>query len=240
MEKEAYKLTFEAEENHWWFKGMRKILFSILNKHIKEKNLKILDAGCGTGMLMLELKRYGNVTGIDMSDEAIGYCKKRGLNNIKKDSIENLSFKENTFDLVTSIDVIYHKEVKSDSKALQEINRVLKKNGLAVIQVAAYNFMFSNHDRFVHTERRYTKKELVKKLEQAGFKIEKITYINSILFPIALIKRMLDKKNPESELKVMPKLINSMLTNILYFEAKLIRLINLPFGLSIICLARKQ
>ncbi|MFH1376315.1 MAG: class I SAM-dependent methyltransferase [Candidatus Woesearchaeota archaeon] len=240
MEKEAYKQTYEAEENHWWFKGIRKIIFSILDKKIKRNDLKILDSGCGTGILLTKLKKYGEPSGVDISEEALKYCKERGLKKLYKSSVENLPFKENTFDLVTSIDVIYHKEVQSDIKALKEINRVLKKDGLALIQVAAYNFMLSNHDKFVHTQRRYTKKELEKKLREMGFKIEKITYINTFLFPIALIKRLTESKNTKSELKPLPKIINDLFINILYLESKIINIINLPFGLSIICLARKQ
>jgi len=240
MEKDAYKQTYEAEENHWWFKGIRNIIFSILNKYIKENNLKILDAGCGTGILLTKLKKFGETTGIDISDNALEFCKQRGLTDLHKGTIENLPFQENTFDLVTSIDVIYHKEVQSDLKALQEINRVLKKDGLALIQVAAYNFMYSNHDKFVHTQRRYKKQEIKNKLEQAGFKIEKLTYANTILFPLALIKRLTEHKDSKSELKPLSNGINNFLANILTLESKIIENVNLPFGLSIIALARKQ
>ena len=142
MEKEQYKIMYDIEESNWWYKGMRKILFSLLDTYLKKKkNLKILDAGCGTGINLNYLKKYGDVTGIDISDEAIKFSKKRGY-KIKKANIEKLPFKDNTFDLVISLEVIYHKQVKNDIKALKEIHRVLKKRGLAIIRVPAKKILY--------------------------------------------------------------------------------------------------
>jgi len=238
MRNEEYEKLYNHEENHWWFKGTRKILFTLLNKFEKRENLKVLDAGCGTGIIVKNLEKYGEAQGIDISDEAIKFCKERNI-NVEKGSVEELPFEDNTFDLITSIDVIYHKWVNDDKKALQEINRTLKPDGRLLIQVASYNFMKSNHDEAVFTERRYTKKQLRNLLEQSGFKIEKITYSNTILFPIALIKRLTEKKKQESEVKPVSNLTNKILTKVLNFEAKLLKNINFPFGLSIIAIVKK-
>ncbi len=238
MRNEEYEKLYNHEENHWWFKGTRKILFTLLNKFEKRENLKVLDAGCGTGIIVKNLEKYGEAQGIDISDEAIKFCKERNI-NVEKGSVEELPFEDNTFDLITSIDVIYHKWVNDDKKALQEINRTLKADGRLLIQVASYNFMKSNHDEAVFTERRYTKKQLRNLLEQSGFKIEKITYSNTILFPIALIKRLTEKKKQESEVKPVSNLTNKILTKVLNFEAKLLKNINFPFGLSIIAIVKK-
>ncbi|MBT7238014.1 class I SAM-dependent methyltransferase [Candidatus Woesearchaeota archaeon] len=239
MKIEEYKKLYRLENNLWWFKGMRRILLTLLNKYDKRKNLKILDAGCGTGRMLQSLKNKGEASGLDISDEAIKFCNNRNL-QVKKGTVESLSFKDNSFDLVTSIDVIYHKWVKSDKKAISEINRVLKKEGTLLIQVAAYNFMHSNHDRAVMTERRYTKKQLKKLLEENNFKIKKITYANTLLFPLALIKRLTEKKQNNSEVKSISKITNNILLNFLYLEAKLLKKINFPFGLSIIAVAKKN
>ena len=240
MLKQEYENLYSLEENFWFFKGMRKIQFNLLEKYNKNNNLKILDTGCGTGFLMTQLKKYGEVHGIDISVDALNYCKERGLVNVHKGTIESLPFEENTFDLVTSLDVIYHKWVKSDLEALKEINRVLKKDGLLLVQEASYNFMKSSHDKAVMTRERYTKKNLKKKLEQANFEIKKITYVNTILFPIVLIKRLLESPSESSEVKKIPKFFNNLFTKILYFESSLLKNINFPFGLSIIAIAKKR
>ncbi len=238
MRSEEYEKLYRLERNFWWFKGMRNIQLSVLNE--KRNNLKILDAGCGTGILMKYLQKYGEVHGIDISDEALHFCKQRGLTNLKKASVESLPYEENTFDIVTSIDIIYHKWVESDLNALKEMNKVLKKGGTLLIQAAAYNFMYSNHDDAVFTERRYTKKELKQKLEQAGFKVQKITYANILLFPLVLIKRLTEKKKDESEVKSTSKITNSILMSILNFESSLVKHMNFPYGLSIIAVAKKN
>ena len=238
MNPDEYKKLFALEDNFWWFKGMRKVVFNLVKKHTSTKDLNILDTGCGTGRNLLDLSKLGNAVGLDLSDDALEYCKKRNL-EAKKGNVEEMPFQENTFDLVTSIDVIYHRWINSDDKALREINRVLKPEGKAVIQVAAYQFMYSNHDRAVFTERRYTKKQFKKKLKAAGFEIERLTYYNTTLFPIALVKRLIEKESYTSEIKHMSPAINSILTKIALAESSLVKHINMPFGLSLIAVVKK-
>ena len=239
MKVEEYEKLYKLENNLWWFKGMRRILFTLLNKYDKRRNIKILDAGCGTGRILQSLQHKGEATGLDISDEAIRFSKIRNL-KVKKGSVESIPLEDNSFDLVTSIDVIYHKWVKSDKRAISEINRILKKDGTLLLQVAAYNFMHSNHDGAVMTGRRYTKKQSKNILEENNFKIEKITYANTLLFPFALIKRLTEKKQNNSEIKSISKITNNILLNFLYLEAKLLKKINFPFGLSIIAIAKKN
>jgi len=239
MEKQEYFNIYNSEKDHWWYKSMRFISFNLIKPYIK-KNIKILDAGCGTGFNMIYLKRFGSVFGIDNSNYAINLCKKRKL-KVKKASIEKIPFKDNLFDLVTCFEVIYHKAVKDDVKALKEINRVLKNEGLLLIRVPAYKFLFSGHDIVVHTKRRYNLKELKNKLIASGFKIERITYVNFLLFPLIFLQRLInnlfDIKN--SDIQKHNKFINDLLYYILKIESILIKRISLPFGVSIIALARK-
>ena len=217
---------------------MRKVVFNLVKKHTSSKDLKILDTGWGTGRNLLELSKFGEAIGLDLSDDAIEYCEKRNL-NVKKGNVEEMPFNENTFDLVTSIDVIYHRWINSDDKALREINRVLKPKGKAIVQVAAYQFMYSNHDRAVFTERRYSKKQFKKKLKAAGFEIERLTYYNTTLFPAALVKRLLEKESYTSEIKHMSPLLNSILTKIALTENSIVKYVNMPFGLSLVAVVKK-
>lgn len=235
MEKELFQQVFDKEKNHWWYVGMRAIYSSLLNKYLK-KHARILDVGAGTGFNLIFLKKYGKVYGIDYSTEAIKLAKKRNL-NVKQASIETIPFKDSSFDLVTCFDVLYHKGVKNDSKALREINRVLIKGGLLLIREPAFNFLYNTHDVKVHTRQRYTKRELANKLRRAGFRVEQVSYVNFFLFPLFIINRIF--KSKESDLKKTPKFINGFFKFFLILESKLIKYICFPFGSSVICVVRK-
>lgn len=243
MKKEEYQRIFELEEKHWWYLGMRKISEALLLPLIeKRKGLKILDAGCGAGGMMIYLQKYGRVWGIDISPEALKFCQKRGLREVKKASVEKIPFPDKTFDLITSFDVLYHRWIKNDMVALKEFYRVLKPGGFLLIRVPAYNWLRGKHDEIVFTRHRYTREELATETRSTGFKILRATYANTFLFPFVVVKRFLERILPESkssDVKPVPKIINRLLTWILYFEAILISRFDLPFGLSFFVLAQK-
>lgn len=245
MNREEYRIMYELEGTHWWYAGIRKIYFNLLNKFYSNLNgLMILDAGCGTGIMLDYFKKYGSPIGIDISSNALYFSYLRGHREIIRASVTELPFTDESFDLVSALSVIYHLQIKDDYQALKEFYRVLKKKGKIIIQVPAYNFLKSEHDETVYTRHRYTKGELKIKLKQVGFKIEKITYANIILFPaialFRLIKRIVKiKGKPRSDLRLTPVSINKVLIFILTMEAKLLKIINFPFGLSILCIARK-
>jgi len=241
MKKSEYQNIFNLEEKHWWYSGMKKISFILLSPILERKNLKILDAGCGTGGMMMSLGEFGQVYGIDLSQEAIKFCQKRNLEAIQA-SIEKIPFKDNYFDLITCFDVLYHQWVKNDQLAINEFFRTLKPGGYLLLRVPAYQFLTGKHDEVVATRHRYSKAEVLEKLEGEGFKIKRITFANMFLFPIALIKRFSEKrmsKDATSEIKEELRIVNQFLKGILSLEAFLISKINLPFGLSIFCLAQK-
>jgi SAM-dependent methyltransferase len=244
MEAKEYKTLYELEDTYWWYKGQRSIILNSLKQlYAETKNLKLLDAGCGTGGLLNLLNKYSLKAGLDIAPEALFYCYERGLENILQGDVTNLPFKEECFDLVISLDVLYHLKVTDDSKALSEFNRCLKRGGRLYLNLPAFNFLRSSHDEAVHTRERYSTKKLKQKLFAAGFKIEKLTYTNFFLFPllstIRLIKKFRKGKTKISDLKAMPSFINSLLFRIFLLEAKIIQHINLPFGLSIFAICKK-
>ncbi len=158
MELEAYKLMYELEETHWWYRGLHDLLFSsIQNAFPERRNLNILDAGCGTGFVLGCLNKYGVSFGVDISEVALRYCRERGLSRIAKASVSSLPFGDSSFDLVVSNDVLYHKAVEDDNQAIDEIYRVLRKEGVLIINLPAHDYLKRGHDEVVHTRHRYTK-----------------------------------------------------------------------------------
>lgn len=243
MNISEYKNIFQNEDSHFFYVANHRIILSQVYKYLrrsKEKNLQILDAGCGTGLLAKKLSQFGSVIAVDISDEALKFAKKRAV-KVAKASITKLPFKKNCFHLITCIDVIYHQNIKDDSQALKEFFRILKPNGILIIRVPANQWLKRSADDFVHTRQRYDYTELKLKLLQAGFKIEKLSFINMLLFPPAVIsclweKISLSKKSP---LIKLPPFLNEWIGFLLSLEAHLINNINSPFGLGLLAVARK-
>lgn len=230
---------FELEDSHFWFVAKRYFIDSILNPY-KNKISKILDLGSGTGGLTKYMNKYGNVIGIENYAYAVKLARKRGL-IIKKDDINNYKL-NNTFDLVTICDVLYHKNIIDESKVLKQAYGSLKKGGYLLITDSALNFLKSKHDEALMGRRRFLLSELENTLTVQGFKVIKASYIYFTIFPLILINRIILgnlSKNNNSDVEPTPYFINHLLKAILYIEAKLLKFITFPIGSSVIILAIK-
>ena len=243
MKPIAYREMYENELLHAWYVATRKLMINFLNKHLK-KNAKILDAGCGTGGTMIYLQRAGfkNITGVDNSKEALKFTQKRRLTNIKLASVDSLPFAKNYFDAVICLDVLYHEGV-DPKKAIFEFRRVLKSDGILYLEEPSYNWIKSKHDSVIETGRRYTTSSIENLVKSGNFKILKLSYFNSILSIPIFIKRLKDKVSSphteSSDVYRLPALVNSVMLSILEVEGLLVKNLNLPFGLSVICFAKK-
>jgi len=243
LDTSLYKDFFKIQKKHWWFVGRRKIVFSMLASYFPARhNLMALDAGCGCGFMLEDLKQFGTVYGIDASIDALFFSKKTSyLAHLVRSSLEFLPFNDETFDLITVLDVLEH--VDDDFKALENLYRILKKDGMIIIHVPAFMFLWSGHDEINQHKRRYTLVQLRRVLVSSGFTVEKITYSNMLLFPIVYIVRLirnLQGKGPESDFNIkLHSISNMMVTKIFAFEKYLLQYMNFPFGVSILCIARK-
>ena len=240
-----YEFMFNIEEKFWWYAGMRQITDTILADQLRATGLKILDAGCGTGM---NLVHYGNArhsaVGFDFASEAISRARRRGLANIARASVTHIPFPSKAFDLAYSFEVI--DEVPDIGQALAELNRVLKPGGHLLLRLPAFNWLHSGHDVDIGTLHRFTLKEMREKLEAAGFEVQRATYANCLLFPMVAIRRLLKRVGigGGTDTKPMPpglQWLDPIFLSMLKIEAGIIgRGGSLPFGLSAIVLARKQ
>jgi len=245
MEREQYAIMARREERHWWYTGMRRVALAVLGAHLEgRRDLKLLDAGCGTGGTTVDLLRFGKVVGVDLAWEALEPARGRGLERLARGSIESLPFASACFDVVTSFEVVYHLGVANDVCAFQEVRRVLKPDGLFLLRVPGHDWLRGEHDRLVHTRHRYTPDEVAGKLEAAGFTLEQLTWANALLFPPAVAKRLLerfggDSADAEPDLWQPPSAINAVLEKAIAVEAlALPRGVPLPFGLSVLAVAR--
>lgn len=247
MKKEEYdKLQLvELKKNYWWHIGRRFILIKFLKRWFPISNTKslILDFGCGTGENFEILSKFGQVIGIDNSEVAVKFCQQKG-HLAKLINGNNLPFPDKSIDFITVLDVLEH--LDNDVDIFMEYKRVLKESGRILITVPAYKFLWSEHDKAMKHRRRYIASELQTKLNQSGFKILKMNYIFTFVFPLVLFyrifRRIFPKKSYQSKVSyvILPKFINQFFVRIMQIETFLVDKINLPFGSSIIIVAEKK
>jgi SAM-dependent methyltransferase len=244
MEHEEYRYLFELEDSLWWFIGMRRITEVLFERFApRDPNLRILDAGCGTGGMLMFLSRYGFVTGIDRFDDAIQFAKLRNGARLAQASIVELPFPDQTFDVVTEFEVIYHRSIQDDQQAFDELARILQPGGLLFYREPAYQWLLTKHDHAVHTRERYSQRKLERLLKRADFEPLYQGYANCFLFPVALTRRFFGNVLPSgqrSDVRALPTFLNDTLAWTLSQEAKIIRRGKLPFGLSQIGVARRS
>lgn len=245
MEPNEYERMYHVENEHWWYLGMAAITRSILDQYVHPTTrLKILDAGCGTGAAMSSyLADYGEVTGLDISPLALKLCHPRNLKPLALASVMEIPFPSDSFDLVSSFDVLYEQGVTKDSAAINEFFRVLRPGGFLLLRLPAYDWLRGHHDITIHTARRYTTQKVLRLINNEGFRAVLITYANTFLFPLAAAKRLLEHIWPpapdSSDLSVDFGVFNGLFKQILRSEAPLATRVGLPFGLSVFALGQK-
>jgi ubiquinone/menaquinone biosynthesis C-methylase UbiE len=247
MERSEYQTMAAVETQHWWYGGMRSIAAALLDRYyLGREGLRILDAGGGTSGNALFLERYGQVVALDYAADAADLGGERLPGRFTRGSVLDLPYADASFDLVTSFDVLYHQGVPDEFPALAEMRRVLKPAGRLLMRLPAYQFLYSKHDRAVHTRRRYTARAVHDLLEMSGFAVERLTYVLTSLFPLAAAQRLIERTLPtleraESDLALPNATINRVLSFPLALEAAWLEIGgSLPFGLSIIALAQRK
>jgi len=241
VDPSEYTTMYEVEDHHWWYVGMRHITKTLLDHYVGKHIPMILDAGCGTGANLVLLGEYGVAIGVDIEPAALELCRRRQLSRLIVGSVTRLPFADESFDMVTSFEVLYHLAVADDRQGLKEFARVLRPGGWLLLRLPAYNWLRGKHDLAVHTRHRYTTTEVKNKVTMAGFAIVGLSYANCLLFPLAVAKRLMERVWPSGTGSDVgpPPPENRWLAAILSAEAAWLRQRSLPWGLSVVCLARK-
>ena len=243
MDKQIYQQIYDLELRHWWFQGRRKIIFDCIRRTIGSEPRTVLDIGCGTGLNAKLLQQLGaKVTGLESSDVAIAQAKERFPElNIIKGEFPQVTISDR-FRVITLFDVLEHFE--DDLAALQGVYSLLEDGGYAIIAVPAFSFLWSEHDELAHHRRRYTKSLLQKRLEESGFSIVRASYFNMLFFPaifaVRIFQKFLGSRRGHADFFMMPEPVNAVFAFLFGLERFLLRFMNLPFGVSIIVIARKH
>ncbi len=247
MNEAEYRTMFEAEDRHWWYVALHELILRFLEKEGQQKGrLRIFDAGCGTGRLCQLMAPHGEIEGCDMSESAILFCNSRGLGHLFRADLNTLGMGSERYDVVTSIDVLYHSAIRDDRLLVGKMFRALKPGGVLILQSPAYSFLRSRHDAAVHTRKRYVRGEILRLLKEAGFTVETASYRISFLFAPVALYRLITKfsgmrtgRQPRSDVSTPPALINRLLLLLVRAEDRLVGSLGLPFGTSVFAVARK-
>lgn len=259
MQQHTYAIMDEVEGSHWWFVGRRAILESFLKEivdrsgsHIKAAApagqesaaapgaLRILDVGCGTGANLEMLSQFGDAEGVDVSDDALEFCRRKGL-KVQKGLAESLPFADETFELTTALDVVEH--LDDDIAGLKEMYRVTKSGGYSLFFVPAFMWLWGVQDDISNHRIRYTRKQIVERIEQAGYTVERATYANWTFFPPILAGRVLMRLTglkPESENNINVSALNGIFGKLFSAERFWLKRFNFPIGVSIVVVAKKR
>lgn len=250
MNIDEYHKMHALEKQYWWFQGRRQVILSVLRQSLcslqggdSARPPRFLDVGCGTGMLLEDLQQLGNAYGLDFSPVALEYCRQRHLSNLGRADACHLPVQSNSVDVLTALDLVEH--IRDDVQLLDEFHRVLRPGGIAVLSVPAHKGLWSAHDVALHHCRRYEKREFRQLVEGSGLEPLKYTYAVAAAYLPAVLYRRTKRalSRPQSHVATdefpLPRPINAALLGIMKLEAQFLLTHNLPFGLSLLCVARK-
>jgi len=244
---ELLRATARAEDRHFWFRGFRWFVRPLIHRALAQTHsARILDCGCGTGANLQLFAAYGAAYGFDLSPVGLQIAHARGRTRLVRATAGEVPFADDTFDLVTSFDVLYALDETTEPAAAAEMFRVTRPGGYVLINVAAMPVLRGNHSVLSEEKRRYTKSSLRRLIVQAGFIVKRITYTNYTLFPLLFVGRTLHRLRglPQEneamrEITVPSAPINAVLSALLFLESLWLRWFNNPAGSSLLCLARK-
>jgi len=236
--------TARAERDHFWFRGFRRFVEPLVAQAAAGRRPRILDCGCGTGHNLLMLGRHGTAYGIDLTWAGLQYARGMGRKSIARATVAELPFGEGRFGLVTSFDVLYSLPDEIERVAIAEMYRVLEPGGTAIVNVAALDALRGNHSVLSAEIRRYSKPDLTRRLEAAGFEVTRASYTNFTILPLVAAIRFRQRLagahvETEEEIAVPPAPLNLALSGVLALEAAALRVVNMPLGTSLLAVARK-
>ena len=247
MNIEEYEKMYVLEDTYWWFQGKKHIVFSMLDqcgalRTASGRRPMALDVGCGTGLMLAHLKDYAHPVGLDLSPQAMTYCRRRGISALARSEATRLPVRDGAMDLALALDLLEH--IEDDHTAYAEMVRVVRPGGWVFLTVPAHPFLWSDHDKALHHHRRYTYQTFLDLIRAQPMEVHRLSFAITFTFlPIALfrlISRPFRRNRPAAtHLILLPQWINRLLIGLLRIEAWVLRRRNLPFGVSLLAALRK-
>lgn len=244
MSPEAYLEMAETEHEHWWFRGRRDVVCSILRQLALAPDTRVLEVGSGTGGNLDILARFGSVSGLEMDANAVAMSIERtaGRFDIRRGRCpDDVPFQDGAFDLICFLDCLEH--IAEDVCTLRRMHALLAPGGSILVTVPAYQWLWSAHDEFLHHHRRYDRASLTRCAQTAGYRIERVTYFNTLLFPLAVAVRLCDRllrRGRSSGDAVPAEPLNAMLYGIFKRESPWLARRGLPFGVSLLAVLKSD
>jgi ubiquinone/menaquinone biosynthesis C-methylase UbiE len=247
MEKDEYTIMHDIEQTYWWFVGKQFLVKRTLERLFQDRRGgdRILDIGCGTGIILKLLENFGTSYGVELSRDAVQFLRNRGLNLIvQSDANRSIPFKDNTFSAITCLDVLEH--LDNDLKLLKEMRRVCKQGGYVIVTVPAFGILWSSHDVALHHKRRYTRELILQKIRGLGYTVLKASYYNvSLFFPILVVRKLKLLFSSENHVRSdfflpIPNGLNALLSSLFIFEIGCLRFVNFLFGVSLVLVLQKH
>ncbi|WP_349608945.1 MULTISPECIES: class I SAM-dependent methyltransferase [Cupriavidus] len=242
MSPDAYLEMAETEACHWWFRGRREIVATILSGLALPRNASILEIGAGTGGNLEMLSRFGNVSAVEMDGTALRLAREKALGacDIRSGRCpDDMPFAEHSFDLVCLLDCLEH--IADDAGSLDCAARMLKPGGAVLITVPAYQWLWSAHDVFLHHQRRYSRRSLHALATRCGMRVQRMSYFNTLLFPLAVAARVGDRLSGNQKATgagLPPQPVNHALHRLFSTERHWLARGSLPFGISLMAVMR--
>ena len=242
MSPEAYLEMAETEVEHWWFRGRRDVLCSVLRELGLAPRARVLEVGSGTGGNLDILAQFGSVSGLEMDSSALAMSVERtgGRFDLRLGCCpDDVPFQDAAFDLVCFFDCLEH--ISDDAGSLRRMHALLAPGGSIVVTVPAYQWLWSAHDEFLHHRRRYDRASLTRCAQAAGYRVERVTYFNTLLFPLAVAARWCDRllrRGRSSGDAVPAEPLNAALYGIFKSEASWLAHHGLPFGISLLAVLK--
>ena len=238
MNPEAYLQLAEVESSHWWYRGRRAILADVIAGLELPDDASIFEIGCGSGGNLGMLMEHGTVRAMELDDTARAIAETRYGDRVEiapGACPDAIAFRGRRFDLICMFDVLEH--VAEDRETLQVLRAHLAPGGRLLISVPAYQWLWGVHDDFLHHQRRYTAARLRKLAGATGYRVARLSYFNTLLFPLAAAARLKDRllrPRHDSGHAIPPGAVNAAMAAIFGFERHLLARISLPFGVSLL------
>ena len=245
MDSAEYRRMAQVEQTHWWYQATRRLLRQFIVRELPEVEQstprRFLDAGCGTGATGAWLADFGSVIALDTEVEALNlYCQAHPEAQLIHGDISAVDLPDDFVDAALCVTVLYHGEVTDPAAAVRELARVVKPGGLVCLMEPGVRSLRRSHDRVTHAARRFSRRDLETLAANAGLDIVRSTGAYSFLVPPAWLKSRVERNSTSSDLDNNTSGLFGLFGLLARFERRVLRVVSLPFGLSVIVVARKN